>query len=63
MKLYSNKLNKYFNNINLFLTDDELLSLYNLLNDKSKDNSINYKFVGLDINNQPTKKILIKIES
>ena len=59
MKLYSKEIGKIFNNINIFLSDEELQRLHKMLEDITNKNMI--EFIGLDKNNLPTKKIIFRI--
>jgi len=59
MKLYSKEIDKIFNNINIFLSDEELQRLHKMLEDIPNKNMI--EFIGLDKNNLPTKKIIFRI--
>lgn len=63
MQIFSSKLNKYFKSLNLFLSDDELLELFILLNEVKMKNIRDFEFTGLDIKNLPTKKLIIKVKN
>lgn len=60
MKLYSKETDKIFSKINIFLSDEELQRLHKMLENGFTDTN-KIEFIGLDKNNLPTKKIILRI--
>lgn len=61
MRIYSKEYDKVFNDLLLFLTDEELMKLNSILSRGGNDLSSALELLGTDIHGQQTKKLTIRI--
>lgn len=61
MRIYSKEYDRVFDDLLLFLTDEELVRLHSILSGGESDLSIGIELLGTDIHGQQTKKLILRI--